>query len=222
MSGSFSSSPAARAPTAPAISVPELPRLPRALLPLDAAPTVPAWNMGEVADLLPAGTALRPAAVLVGLVPRDGGTCVLLTVRHAELRHHGGQISFPGGRMEPEDADPVAAALREAAEEVGLAREQAAPVGYLDPLVTITGFHVFPVVARVSPDFVPAIDPREVDELFEVPLSFLLDPANAHAAQIEWKGRPRRVVEFQWGGYRIWGATAAMLVNLRMRLEAAR
>ncbi|MFC3129736.1 NUDIX hydrolase, partial [Coralloluteibacterium stylophorae] len=104
-------------------------------------------------------------------------------------------------------------------EEIGLVPRDIAPLGYLDPFVTVTGFHVWPVVARVATDHVARIDPNEVDELFEVPLGFLLDAANARAVAAEWRGRRRHLIEFNWGPYRIWGATAAMLVNLRTRLE---
>lgn len=200
--------------------IPELPRLEHALHPLREAPSGPAWNAEELADVLPAPSERMQAAVLVGLVPRREGYRVLLTVRRSDLRHHGGQVSFPGGRIEPADADPVAAALREADEEIGLPPAQVVPLGYLDPFATVTGFHVWPVVARVAPDFVPALDPGEVAELFEVPLAFLLDRANLRETRIQWQGRSREVVEFQWGDHRIWGATAAMLVNLRARLDA--
>ncbi|WP_211928040.1 NUDIX hydrolase [Coralloluteibacterium stylophorae] len=194
-------------------------RLRAALYPLARAPSHAAWNQAEIADLLADCDTRMPAAVLVGLVPRPEGVRVLLTVRHAALRHHGGQISFPGGRIESDDADPVAAAVREAGEEIGLVPRDIAPLGYLDPFVTVTGFHVWPVVARVATDHVARIDPNEVDELFEVPLGFLLDAANARAVAAEWRGRRRHLIEFNWGPYRIWGATAAMLVNLRTRLE---
>ena len=130
--------------------------------------------------------------MLVGLVDRGRGLQVLLTRRTQALRHHGGQISFPGGRVEDVDADPVAAALREACEEIGLRAIQADVLGYLDPLVTITGFHVFPVVARIQDDFRPVRDPAEVDEVFELPLDFLLDPANARELQVDYLGASRR------------------------------
>jgi len=195
-------------------------RLPRALHALDAPPTGDAWNLPELEDLLPPGP-LRPAAVLVGLLERAGGTSVLLTRRHEQLRHHAGQIAFPGGRIEPADAGPVAAALREAQEEVGLRPADAEPLGFLDPFATITGFHVVPVVARVGPAFAAVPDPGEVDEVFEAPLDFLLDPRNERTFEAEFGGRRRRVVEMQYGAWRIWGATAAMLVNLRRRLEDA-
>ena len=192
----------------------------RALHPLDAPPAGPAWNLAELADLLPdAGAALRPAAVLVGLIDRGAGTQVLLTRRTQALRHHAGQISFPGGRIEATDADPVAAALREAAEEVGLSPAHARALGYLDPFATITGFHVYPVVAAIDAAFAARPDPGEVDEAFELPLAFLLDPANVRELQVDFRGHRRTVLEFEHASYRVWGATAAMLVNLRQRLE---
>jgi 8-oxo-dGTP pyrophosphatase MutT (NUDIX family) len=199
-----------------------LERLSRALHALDQPPAGPGWNQAELSDLLPIGTPLRPAAVLVALIARAQGPRVLLTRRTEALRHHAGQISFPGGRIEADDADPVAAALREAQEEVGLVPGLSSPMGYLDPFVTITGFHVFPVVATVSGDYVPRLDPSEVAEAFEVPLEFLLDPANVHELDVDWQGRRRRLLEYRYEGHRIWGATAAMLVNFRHRLEQAR
>lgn len=199
-----------------------LERLPRALHPLARPPEGPGWNHAELHDLLPPGQPLRPAAVLVALVARAGGPQVLLTRRTEALRHHAGQIAFPGGRIEADDADPVAAALREAQEEVGLGAALSSPLGYLDPFVTITGFHVFPVVASVAGGFVPVPDPGEVAEAFEVPLGFLLDPANVHTLDVDFQGRRRQVLEFRYGGHRIWGATAAMLVNFRHRLEQVR
>jgi 8-oxo-dGTP pyrophosphatase MutT (NUDIX family) len=195
-------------------------RLKRALHPLSSPPQGPGWNHSEIAELLPdGGQSLRAAAVLVGLVDRGAGEQVLLTRRNEGLRHHAGQISFPGGRIEAQDADPAAAALREAQEEIGLARAQAQPLGYLDSFVTITGFHVYPLVAQVSADFLAQPDPSEVDEVFEVPLSFLLAPENARRVELEFRGARRSVVEFRFGDWRVWGATASMLVNLRERLE---
>ncbi len=199
-----------------------LARVALALLPLSSPPTGPAWNHAELVELLPnQGRSMRPAPVLVGLVERRHGVQVLLTRRTEALRNHGGQVSFPGGMIEAGDADPVAAALREACEEVGLPSALAQPQGYLDPFATITGFHVFPVVARVDGEFAAVRDPAEVEEVFEVPLDFLLDPAQVRHLEVDYRGRKRRLVEFRYQNYRIWGATAAMLVNFRERLERA-
>lgn len=198
-------------------------RFSAALLPANIPPTSEGWNHAELIDLLPdSGRSLHPAAVLIGLVDRGEGPQVLLTRRAEALRHHGGQISFPGGRTEASDMDPVAAALREAQEEVGLSPSDARVLGYLDPFVTITGFHVFPVVALVAANFEARRDPSEVDEVFEVPLDFLMNPLNATRVEVAYRGRPRALIEFRYGVHRIWGATAAMLVNLRNRLEASR
>lgn len=198
-----------------------LERLPRALHPLAEPPPGAAWNLPELHDLLPAGAPLRPAAVLVALVRRADGPQLLLTRRTEALRLHAGQVSFPGGRIEAGDSDPVAAALREAEEEVGLGQTLSQPLGYLDAFATITGFHVYPVVAAVPGDFLPRPDPSEVAEAFEVPLDFVLDPANLRSVEVDWQGHRRRIHELNYGGHRIWGATASMLLNLRQRLERA-
>jgi len=164
-------------------------------------------------DMLP-DRPLTPAAVLVPLVERPGGITVLLTRRTAHLHDHAGQISFPGGRVDRADADAQATALREAEEEVGLARDYVTPVGRLDTYVTRTGFEVTPVVGLVRPPETLTPDPFEVAEVFEVPLGFILDPASRQRHSRDYAGRTRYFYVFPWGQYYIWGATAGMLVNL--------
>lgn len=198
--------------------LPEHAALERALHPLDATPATQGWNDAELEGLL-SGRPSAPAAVLAGLVPRPQGTTVLLTRRHDGLRNHGGQVSFPGGRVDAGDADAVAAALRESDEEIALKRAQVQPIGLLDTLATVSGFLVTPVVAVVDPDFVPVPNPSEVAEVFEVPLDYLMAPENLRSVELEFKGRQRTVLEYDWAEQRIWGATAAILYNLRRRLE---
>ncbi len=165
--------------------------------------------------------ALREAAVLVPLVDRAEELTVIFTQRTATLSAHAGQISFPGGRMEPEDGSPEETALRETAEEIGLERGRIEIVGRLDTYVTRTGFRVTPVVGVVTPPFILTPDPIEVAEVFEVPLSFILDPANPERHSREFLGKPRWFYAFPYPQRYIWGATAGMLVNLRDVLGAA-
>lgn len=160
-----------------------------------------------------------PAAVLVPLVERRSGLTVLLTQRTDHLHHHPGQISFPGGRVEDIDSGPVTTAVRETEEEIGLARGYLEVAGFLDPYQTITGFRVTPVVAFVRPGFQLELDAFEVAEAFEVPLSFVLDP-NHHLRQVRCvQGSERYYYVLSYGDRRIWGATAAMLVNLYDKLK---
>jgi len=195
-------------------------RLRAALYPLRQPPGGDGWNRSELDDLLPQPAALAEAAVLVGLVPREGaGTQVLLTRRTDALRHHGGQVSFPGGRVEAGDAGALGAALRESHEEIALEARQVAPLGYLDPFLTISGFRVVPVVAAIDPDYVPRPHPDEVAAVFEVPFDYLMSASHLRQVEMEFRGRPRSVLEYDWPGQRIWGATAAILYNLRRRLE---
>lgn len=158
--------------------------------------------------------ALTPAAVLVPLIDRTDGMTVLLTQRTEHVGDHAGQISFPGGHMEPGDDTPEETALRETEEEVGLDRRHVEIVGRLDRYVTRTGFSITPVVALVTPPFETNPDPEEVEEVFEVPLSFLLDPANHQRHSREFEGRTREFHAMPFGDYYIWGATAGMLINL--------
>lgn len=195
-------------------------RLQAALHPLQVPPAGTPWNLDALEGLVPRPAPL-PAAVLVGVVPRPAGPQVLLTRRTDGLRHHAGQVSFPGGRIEPDDASPAAAALREAHEEVGLQAAQARPLGYLDPLLTITGFRVLPTVVLVDPAFQPEPAPDEVAEVFEVPLELLMDPGRLETIAMEFGGRPRPVLQYRYSPQRIWGATASILYNLRQRLMAA-
>jgi 8-oxo-dGTP pyrophosphatase MutT (NUDIX family) len=164
-------------------------------------------------DMLPEPP-LKLAGVLVPLLERPAGLTVLLTRRTDHLHDHAGQVSFPGGRVEPGDTDALAAALRETEEEIGLARTRVAPVGRLDTYVTRTGFEVTPVVGLVDPPPAFAADPFEVAEIFEVPLEFVVDPANHQRHSRMFAGAERSFYVLPWPGYYIWGATAGMLVNL--------
>lgn len=202
-----------------------LAQLDRALHALAAPPTAHAWNLEEMHGLLDPAAALKEAAVLVGLVDRPEGAQVLLTRRTDILRHHAGQVSFPGGRLEPDDDGPVGAALRETQEEIGVGPELVTPLGFLDPLATITGFRVVPVVARVAPSYLAQPEPGEVAEVFEVPLVFLMAPDNLVSRDIEFQGHRRRILEFverSDSRRRIWGVTASILYNLRERLVTVR
>lgn len=162
----------------------------------------------------------RAAAVLVPLVPRDGGLAVLLTERTAHLTAHAGQIAFPGGRTEPEDGSPVATALREAEEEIGLARGLVEILGTMPRYLTGSGFEVTPVVGIVDPVHRLAPDPNEVALAFEVPLSFLMDPSHHQVRLYRWDdGAERSFYAMPWTDadgreHFIWGVTAAMLRNL--------
>lgn len=170
-------------------------------------------------ELLAQGKTLRPAAVLVPLVDRPEGMSVLLTQRAATLADHAGQVSFPGGRIDPTDVDATSAALREAEEEVGLPRASVEIIGRLDTYVIRTGYEVTPVVGVFAPPerYVP--DPKEVAQVFEVPLGFILDPGNVELRQREFNGAMRQFYVWPYQDHYIWGATAAMLVNLSEALR---
>lgn len=196
---------------------------PQALRRRFAAP--PAWHVelpgdgGRLVERAPAA-----ASVLVPLVLRDEGPQVLLTRRTAHLRDHAGQISFPGGRVEPDDADAVATALRETEEEIGLARQHIEVIGQLPVYTTVTAFQVTPVVALVEPDFTLKLDAFEVEEAFEVPLQYLMTPAHHQRHLFSYEGGQRQFLSMPWRHgseeYFIWGATAAMLRNFYRFLSA--
>lgn len=162
---------------------------------------------------------LTPAAVLVPLVVRSRELTVILTQRTAHLKDHAGQISFPGGRAEPEDHHPTATALRETEEEIGLSRKYVDVAGCLDNYETGTGFIVIPVVGFVDPDFSLTLDAFEVAEVFEVPLAFFLDLSNRQILEREVGERRRRYYAYQYKTRFIWGATAGMLDNLVQRVS---
>jgi len=167
------------------------------------------------------GRPLRDAAVLVPIIDRPRELTVLLTRRSNHLPDHAGQISFPGGGIDPGDADAEAAALREAHEEVGLAPQHVRVLGRLDTYLVRTGFSVTPVVGLLRPPFELKAEAGEVDEIFEVPLGFFLDPANRQLHSRVFRGAERFFYAYPYGDYYIWGATAGMLSNLSEVLGAA-
>jgi 8-oxo-dGTP pyrophosphatase MutT (NUDIX family) len=193
-----------------------LARLQGALLPLEAPPGPRGWNHDDMADLI-GDAPRRAAAVLIG-IRDDREQNLLLTLRTDTLQQHAGQVAFPGGRVEPTDADVVAAALRESHEEIGLEASMVTPLGFLESFETISGYSVTPVVARVAADAKLKPDPGEVAEVFEVPFAFFLDPANLRRYTMDFRGHRRDMVEFLHAGYRIWGVTAAILFNLLKRM----
>ena len=164
--------------------------------------------------------AIVPAAVLVAVVDRPVPT-VILTLRTDTVTRHAGQIAFPGGRLDPGDDDAVAAALREAEEEIGLPRGEVEIIGVADRYRTITGYEVTPVVGVIPPDLAFVAQPSEVAAIFEAPLHYLLEPDHQHIRTMMWRGYQRSFYEIDYEGRRIWGATAAMIVNLGRRLELA-
>jgi 8-oxo-dGTP pyrophosphatase MutT (NUDIX family) len=195
---------------------------------LDAKPSLAEEDVGWLARATPEVVARvrqtlpaerTPAAVLVPLVDRATGLTVLLTQRAATLNRHAGQISFPGGRVEPEDADAWAAALREAHEEIGLLPELVEFAGYLPDHLVISGFSVTPCVGFVQPEYQVQIAQEEVHDVFEVPLDFILDPANHKPRQRLMGDVPIEIHDIPYGSRNIWGATAGMLMTFRRMLE---
>jgi len=169
-------------------------------------------DMNEKARMIPQGVPPTPAAVLIPIVKR-AEPMVLLTQRHSGLAKHAGQIAFPGGRVDAGET-ALQAALREADEEVGLARRFVEPKGFLGNYLTVTNYLIMPVVAEVAPDFELSLQADEVDEAFEVPLSFLMDTRNCQRHAREWQGLTRHYYVYQFGPRHIWGATAGVIRNL--------
>lgn len=165
----------------------------------------------------PAGEVkLTPAAVLMPIIAKPVPT-VLFTQRTANLTRHAGQVSFPGGRVDPEDETPLATALRETHEETGITRDFVTVAGFMEGYETGTGFAILPVVGVLREGFTLMPNPAEVNEIFEVPLAFLLDPKNRERQSREWQGQKREFYAFNYGSHYIWGATAAILVNFAER-----
>ncbi|MEM9049037.1 MAG: CoA pyrophosphatase [Pseudomonadota bacterium] len=175
----------------------------------------------QIVGALPKNRRLRAAAVLCGLTERDGAYHILLTRRAPALKHHAGQVAFPGGKVDAGDPSPLAAALREAQEEIGLAPEHVEVLGSIDGHETATGFAITPFVGIVAPGFRPVPETGEVAEVFEAPLDFLMDPSNHKRASRDWNGQKRYFYEMPWGQHYIWGATARILKGLSLRLMQA-
>jgi 8-oxo-dGTP pyrophosphatase MutT (NUDIX family) len=158
--------------------------------------------------------------VLIPVVDRPGEPTILLTRRSTALRNHSGQIAFPGGRIDPGDDGPLGAALREAREEVGLAAALINPIGYGDLYLTTSGYRIAPVIGLLAPRFTLALNPAEVDDTFECPLAFLMNPANHRRESREWRGAMRSYYAISFGEHYIWGVTAGILRNLYERVYA--
>ncbi len=168
----------------------------------------------------PAGRVLRPAGVLIAFLDSPSGLDVILTKRASGLRHHPGQIAFPGGKVDPGDGGPVGAALRESKEEIGLDPGAVEVLGRLPPHETVTGFVVTPVLARVTRPFTPVPEAGEVDEVFRVPLGFVSDIGNFRIERRRWQGQVRRYYAVPYGPHYIWGATARILRALADRIAS--
>lgn len=182
----------------------------------DATTALPAGYSGKDLESIRAYFPAAPAAaaVLVPIVDHESGLTVLLTQRASHLKNHAGQISFPGGRIEPTDLNPWEAALRETEEEIGLSREHVTFVGYLEPQIVLSGYWVTPVVAFVQPGFELELDRREVEEAFEVPLLHILDVTNHRSRERSLGDLTVQVYDIPYENHNIWGATAGMLMGL--------
>jgi 8-oxo-dGTP pyrophosphatase MutT (NUDIX family) len=191
--------------------------VPPGLIDPDIIPRSGDWGTDRMLEIIAREQPVRPAAVLIPVVDHPKPT-VLLTQRAAHLNEHAGQISFPGGKIDATDASPLQAALREAEEEIGLSREFVDPIGYLDVYGTGFGFRILPTVARVRPGFKLRINHSEVDDAFEVPLAFLMDPANHQVHSKDFRGMERSYYAMPFAERYIWGATAGILRVLYERI----
>ena len=196
---------------------PNITRIKRALF--DLNDVEPSSDFDLNSDMRPANVTLRQAAVLVPLIARENGLNLILTKRSAALKNHPGQIAFPGGKVDPTDTNPAAAACREAFEEIGLPIQNVDLLGSLPNHETVTGFNVHPFVGLVKSDFAPTPEPGEVDEVFEVPLAHVLSAQNYLVEGRRWRGAARKYYVVPYGPYYIWGATARMLRMMASLME---
>lgn len=183
-----------------------------------APPLVPGGGDHVLNPDLAEGVTYRDAAVLIPVVAREPQATVLLTMRTPHLTSHGGQIAFPGGKIDPEDLTPADAAIREAGEEIGLAPAEIEPVGYGDPYLARSGYRIFPVVGRIDPAHRLSLNPHEVEGTFEVPLAFLMSPENHRRGSRVFLGKPRAFYEMPFEGHYIWGITAGIIRGLYERV----